>query len=416
MTICYVLWQFPILSETFITREVIGLMRQGLDIRLFSLYPPQAGDRVPGEAESLAAQTVYASRTGGMLAHYAWLRSAPRTYLSSWRTMLSVHAGSSSCLRRSIRIWLRAADLAWQAAQLGVSHFHAHFGSLPTSAALGMAQLLGASFSFSVHGRDLHVPDPALTQKIARARFVLACSQHGRQIVQRRAPAYADRIILHYHGLSLQPLPPQSPAGQPLIVAVGRLVAKKGFTYLIQASALLKANGVAIRTVIIGDGPERAALAAQIEARNLHQEVTLYGPLAIADVWPWYARASMLVAPACVGPDGDQDGIPNVILEALLCARPVVASAVGGIPEVIQHFHTGLLVPSASPQALAAAIQWVLGHPAQALQFAQRGHALVSERFSLEQSSRRLAGIFRSYLQLNADQPPDQRAASAAEG
>jgi colanic acid/amylovoran biosynthesis glycosyltransferase len=298
-------------------------------------------------------------------------------------------------------MWLRAVALSWQARQHQITHLHAHFGSLPASVALGMAQLLDVSFSFSVHGRDVHVPDSTLAAKTAQAYFVLACSQHIRERLARSAPEEADRLILHYHGLpvdqdQVEPLEPSQP---PLILGVGRLIAKKGFTHLIDACALLKARGISFRAQIIGDGPQRALLAARIADHGLSEQITLYGACSTAEVWGWYRQSHMLVVPSCIATDGDQDGIPNVILEALACSRPVIASAVGGIPEVIHDQDTGLLVPPASPDALADAIVSLLDDSASARRLAQHGRALVEQEFSLSASSRRLARIFRAKQQ-----------------
>jgi glycosyltransferase involved in cell wall biosynthesis len=400
MTIGYILWEFPVLSETFILREIEGLLQLGIPLHIYAFRRPLAESVVLHEPHILMEQTTYFTAAAALPAHAYWLKHAPSAYLHGCAVMMQTHLGSARSLRHGMQMWIRSGAFARHAALHGIRHFHAHFGNLPTSAALGMAALLGTSFSFSVHGHDIHVPDQSLLAKAAQARFVLTCNEHGRNTMLARAPELAERILLHHHGIPLecahQSFRPLS--RPPLILAVGRLVAKKGFSVLLNACALLKAHGVTFRAVIIGEGPERNALTTQIQELELQHCVELLGAQPTTEVWSWYPQASVFVLPSQISPDGDQDGLPNVILEALACSCSVVATRAGGISEVVSDGNTGLLTPPKDPEALMHAIQWILSNPDQARLLGQRGQALVQRQFDLRASSQRLAELFRQQV------------------
>jgi colanic acid/amylovoran biosynthesis glycosyltransferase len=397
LAIGYILWEFPVLSETFITREIAGLLQLGVSLHIYAIRRPSPGSTVLHEPQALMRQTTYFSAAAIPAAHAYWLKNAPGAYVYSCAVMMQTHRKSVKSLCQGMRMWMYACVFARHAEHHGIRHFHAHFGNLPASAALGIAALLGTSFSFSIHGYDLHVPDQSLVAKAARARFILACNEYGRDTMLARAPELAKRILLHHHGIPLECAHQSERPGAdpPLILAVGRLVAKKGFTVLLQACALLKAQAITFRTVIIGEGPERHALTAQIQTLGLQHCVELLGEQPPTGVWSWYPRASVFVLPSQIGPDGDQDGLPNVILEALACSCSVVATTAGSIPEVISDGETGLLVPPQDPGALKRAIQWLLSNPDQSRLLGQRGQALVQRQFDLKISSQRLAELFR---------------------
>lgn len=400
MSIGYILWEFPVLSETFILREIEGLLQLEVPLHIYAFRRPSAENVMLRDAHTLMARTTYATVGPMLYAHAYWLKDAPSAYLHGYTVMMQAHRGSIRSLRHSLQMWMRSGAFARHAAFHGVRHFHAHFGNLPASAALGMAALLGTSFSFSIHGYDIHVPDQALLAKARQASFVLACNEHGRNTMLARDPALAERIFLHHHGIPLEfsHPPVHFPDRPPLILTVGRLVAKKGFAVLLAACALLKTQGIVFRAIIIGEGPERRALTAQIQALELQDCVALPGSLCTTEVWSWYPQASVFVLPSQISADGDQDGIPNVLLEALACGCPVIACATGGIPEAVFDGDTGRLIPPRDPVILMQTIQWMLSNPDQARLLGERGRALVQRQFDLKASSQRLSELFRQQI------------------
>ncbi|MFQ5628509.1 MAG: glycosyltransferase family 4 protein, partial [bacterium] len=170
----------------------------------------------------------------------------------------------------------------------------------------------------------------------------------------------------------------------PLLLAVGRLVEKKGFPYLIEACKQLREQGIQFRCEIAGDGPMHAQLEKQVWQSGLDDAIVLHGALPPEEIKKFYAQASLFVLPSFITKSGDRDGIPNVILEAMAMALPVVATRVSGIPEAIVHEETGLLVPEKDADALAQAIINLLSNPARRQQLGNAGRERVTHKFTLE--------------------------------
>jgi glycosyltransferase involved in cell wall biosynthesis len=232
----------------------------------------------------------------------------------------------------------------------------AHFGSEPSTVAL---QAVGdLPLILSLHARDLYVEAEGLAEKLARAAATVTCTRANLDYLRAHFPAQASRCRLIYHGLPAAwldaPLLPRLRPGGPLrILAVGRLVPKKGFAVLLEACARM---GVAWELRVLGDGPGRRALAEDAERLRITRQVHFDGWASQDDVCEGYAWADVLACPSIIAPDGDRDGLPNVVVEAMATGLPVVGSAISGIPEAVLDGDTGFLVPPGDPVALAAAL------------------------------------------------------------
>src|SRR5262249_42578421 len=209
----------------------------------------------------------------------------------------------------------------------------------------------------------------------------------------------AAKVRRVYNGLNLEEFPFRSPEDRPpVILAVGRLIEKKGFGDLIDACALLEKRPRTFRCRIIGSGRLQADLAGQIRRLGLEGQVQLTGPMPQSEVVKEMQNAAVLAAPCIVANDGDRDGLPNVIQEALALGLPVVSTDVTGIPEVIQHDKTGLRVPQHDPEALAAAIEQLLENPALRVRLAAEGRRLMEAEFDIRRNTQRRRVIFQSTL------------------
>jgi glycosyltransferase involved in cell wall biosynthesis len=203
-------------------------------------------------------------------------------------------------------------------------------------------------------------------------------------------------LLCIYHGLELERYPNEQRAnpGSPIILSVGQLQERKGLSYLVEACRILRDQGIQFECRIIGEGPLRPALEDQIRQFGLENFVHLLGALPHEEVIAQYQQATVFTLPAVLGKDGDRDGIPNVILEALSMELPVVSTLHSGIPEVVEEGVSGLLVPPENAGALASALERVICDPEMRNAFGKAGRQIVADRFNPEKNVRRLLEAF----------------------
>lgn len=287
---------------------------------------------------------------------------------------------------------LPQADAAGQAAFAArllagrnVQGIHAYFAHHPARVAQQLARLIAVPFSFSVHARDARkIAAWELTERARQAACVIACNPDVAGEI--RSAGRAVRLLPHGVDLrrfSARPWPAESPFR---ILAVGRLVEKKGFHILLDAIRRLP---FPFLLRIVGDGPQKERLSAMVQRSGLCDRVTFCGALTHAELPGEYACAHALVAPSLVDSTGDRDGLPNVILEAMACARAVVASDVAAIATAVVQGLTGLLVPPGDAARLAEALEHLAQGRPQALLMGQRGHLRAAAKFELHRCAAR---------------------------
>jgi glycosyltransferase involved in cell wall biosynthesis len=363
-SVAYLLKRFPRLSETFILHEILELQRQGLTLRLYAILDPSE-EVVHADVARVQAPVTYLP--GGLAAIMPLLRAHltlfgrnPRRYAGIVAYLLRW-----SQRRAALKHFLRAGWLALDLERAGVRHLHAHFAHDPATVAHVVHLLTGLPYSFTAHAKDIYTSPPRLLAlKMRAARFVVTCTEYNaRYLADLTGAAAAKRIHRIYHGLDLRTFKPNGrfPAvpGQdesPIILAVGRLVEKKGFPYLIDAGRLLVERGYSLRLHIVGGGDMKEALRRHIAEAGLETYVTLLEPRPQEELIALYRTATVFALPSIVADDGDRDGIPNVLVEAMRLGLPVVSTAVSGIPELVLDGETGLLVPPRDAEALAAAL------------------------------------------------------------
>jgi glycosyltransferase involved in cell wall biosynthesis len=375
---------YPKLSETFVLGELQGLERRRFPLRIFALERPVDAESARA-ARGVRARADYVPRctarnAGALaLAHVACAVRAPRRYGATLARLLRGRAEGG------MRDFLRAAWLATALHRERIAHLHAHFASEPAALAALAARLAGVPFSISAHAKDIYLSNPEhLRRKLAAASFTVTCTEHNRAHLAELAPD--ARVVRMYHGVDCERLRRTRRDGAtgrpPLVLGVGRLRAKKGFATLVAACARLRDAGIALRCQIVGYGPERDALAAQIADLGLEGVVELTGKLDHDDVVRRYADADVFVLPCRVDDDGDRDGIPNVLLEAMAMELPVVSTRVSGIPELLEDGRNGLFVEPDDVAALAAAIARLLGDPTLRETLGAAARATVTSRFT----------------------------------
>lgn len=393
-TIGFVVKTYPKLSETFILGEILGLEALGTRLAIFALQRPTDAftHAHAGAVQAPVGYLAAPAAVGRVLLQHA------RVLLRHPGRYLRVLAG----LLRAPALWHTFAQAGCLAAELlarRISHVHAHFASEPAQAAAMASGMIGGSFSISAHAKDIYKSDQlALGERLRAARFTVTCTEYNRRHLQALAGPSAS-IHRMYHGIDLQRFSPPaadasaSQAATPVILSVGRLREKKGFSTLVDACAELAARGVPFECEIVGYGPDEQALRAQIAALGLDSRVRLLGKLPQERVIDAYARAALFVLPCQIGADGDRDGIPNVLLEAMAMRLAVISTLVSGIPEVIRDGVNGLLIADRDPAALATAMAQLLGDAAARDRLGTQARQTVAEQFSNARNLQLVRGL-----------------------
>lgn len=408
----YILGEFPSVSETFILREMLALEEMGFRITPLSCERPEAGP-VHAAAEALAHRTLYRPRPLSLFSLLGVLRTAARHPLGLFSALLIVLRQALAhprCVVELVSALLAACSFAARLSPRVTRHIHAHFATYPTTVGLLLAEICGTGCSFSCHARDIFsAPAALLPWKLREADFVTVCTRYGLERLQRNHSLIVrDKVHLIYHGIDATRLVSRVRVQHPqaIILAVGRLVEKKGLPFLLQAGAMLAGRGMHFELIIAGDGPEREELQRLAGGLGLRDRVIFSGLLSQEELAHVYRRAEVLCVPSIVTADGDRDGLPNVILEAMAYGVPVVASNLPGISEAVVHGETGLLVAPGSPADLAAALERVLTDPALHEDLAGRAKRRVQEDFDLLKNTVRLGALLAGVLGLRHWPPP----------
>lgn len=398
--IAYLVNSYPLPSQTFIRREILALERMGWQVTRLAMRSDRAALVDPADiAEDsrtehvlkMGGRALVASAGGWMLRHPVASLRALRLALACGRRGAGMGVGR---LRHLIYL-LEAAHVARRCHDQRIPHLHAHFGTNSATVAMLAHELGGAPYSFTVHGPEEFDAPGALSlgEKVRRAAFTVAVSSFGRSQLCRWA-GIAEWPQLHVVHCGIEPWrfpdAPPLPEGGPHLVAIGRFAEQKGFGLLIEALALARAAAPGAHLTLVGDGPLRAEIEAQIARLGLGGAVTLTGWLDEARVRAALAQAQGLVLSSFA------EGLPMVVMEAFAMGRPVIATAIAGVPELVTP-DTGWLVPAGDPQALAEAIVTLAQTPGDALaRMGQTARARVMERHNIDREAEKLTSLFAS--------------------
>lgn len=393
--IAYIVTRFPKLSETFVFREVLELRKQGAEVACFSIHRPLQ-EPLPLEAQQLLDETTYLwppHPARFLSAIIKFVATKPAIFFNTLKLFWQQAPQRYSGKKRFFTHFLEGAYLAHLCAQRGVQYIHAHFANGPSSVALAASALSGIPFGFTSHAQDIYSDPLMLSLKIARAQLPLTISQYNRDyLIENYAPENPAKLRVHRVAVDLAHFCPEHLPGRneaaPVILAIGRLVAKKGFIHLVRACERLAKCGINFRCEIIGEGPEQPALQAAIAAGKLEDKVHLLG--AQTQIKKYLQRAGMFVMPCVLDESGDRDGIPTAIMEAMAMQVPVISTSISGIPELVQHEQTGLLVPPGNEEALTQAICRLLVDEKLRRDLANAGRRHVELFHNLEINTNRL--------------------------
>lgn len=388
----YVVKRFPRYSETFVLNEMLAHEAAGVSIDVFSLYPPndthfQDGlSRLRAPVRYLLADGLRAPEFWTALQHAA--TRLPRLWAS-----LDQARGAEA------REVYQAVQLAVEVQTRGIEVLHAHFGTTAAEVARLAGLFAGVPYTVTLHAKDIFhesVRPEDLSRKLAGAAAAVTVSDFNVQYLTEQCGPVARKVRRIYNGVALEALPYERPQGrEPLVAAVGRLVEKKGFADLIDACAML-APRRRFTCEILGTGPLEPDLRQQMTRLGLDDRVRLVGPRPTQEVLAFIRRAAVFVVPSVIASDGDRDGLPTTLLEAMAVGTPAVGTPVTGMPEALRHEETGLLVPPHEPALLAAAIERLLSDESLGLDLSRRARCLIETSFDLRKSAAALREILQS--------------------
>jgi glycosyltransferase involved in cell wall biosynthesis/thymidylate kinase len=412
--IAYVTSRFPKLTETFILAEILELQRQGVDVEVFALVREREAVVHP-EAEALVARAHYApffSREVLRSQAY-WLRRRPRAYLAAWARALAGNAVSPKFLLRALAVVPQAALFAQQAEALGVTHVHAHWATHSALSAYVIARLTGLPFSVTAHAHDIYVNRTMLREKMAAARFIVTVTAFNKQFLEQRCgAAVGAKTVVIRNGIDLSVFNARQQKGSNptfTILCVASLKGYKGHRYLIDACAELRDRGLPFRCLCVGEGEERPALERQISRLGLAGCVSLLGHQPRQQVAHFLSTADVLAMPSVVTPSGKMEGLPVAVQEALAIGVPVVATSISGIPELVEHEQTGLLVPQRDAHQLADALHRLHDDPDLAKRLASAGCNRILREFDIHQTVASLRRLLLHECEPGISDSPAQR-------
>lgn len=380
--------------------EVLALERRGVPLRIFSIKEP-GNEPVHGDLRRVRAKATYLSLANNLKevlhGNFATAFRHPLRYLRTLLRALLLNPRWSF-----LQSFLQAGYVADLLSSEAITHLHAHFATAPASVAMFTHHLTGISYSFTAHAKDIYfdTKPKLLRAKIRHSRAVVTISEYNRRhLTQLTNPAESAKVHCIYNGMDLRSYSNGrhgvNKLRVPSIVTVARLIEKKGIGDLISACQILRERGRSFQLEIIGKGPLRAALNTQVYLLNLQNMVRFRGALAQEAVREAYRQTDVFALPCVISEDGDRDGIPTVLLEAMACGLPVVSTRVSGIPELVESGRDGILVEPRNPEMLADALDRLLSDADLRKKLGQAASTKVTEKFSVERSVTKLLGLFQ---------------------
>lgn len=393
MKIAYLVNTYPRASHSFIRREIRALERRGLQVHRFAMRSDRAALVDPDDLaeDDLTEHVLKAGALRLAVSAFGWMATRPGKAWAALRQAWAMGGQGNSRARHLIYL-AEAAHVARRCHDMGIAHLHAHFGTNSAAVACLARLLDGPAYSFTVHGpEEFDAPAAlSLSDKMQAAAFVVAISSYGRsQLWRWLSPDHWGRVKVVHCGIEPARFPEPAPLPDaPRLVAIGRFSEQKGFPLLISAMAEAAPRLPGLHLTLVGDGPLRPQIEGAIAAHDLSRRITLTGWRDEAGVRDELARAQALILPSFA------EGLPVVVMEALAAGRPVIATAIAGVPELVTS-GCGWLVPAGDAHALATAIRELAATPRDRLaEMGLAGRARVFARHDIDTEAAKLATLF----------------------
>jgi len=422
----YVVEKFPSPTESFILNEILQLQKTGIELYLLVLRKQKRYRRIP-ELTKLNSPVIclpkicfffpffffFRTFLSGMFFRSCVAQNTPlRQYLKHvWslpshnRILHFDYPGRRiGRLIKDLRNHQIALFFARKLKDKNINHVHAHFAFISVDIASLLAKLLGIKYSFTAHAQDIYTNLNKIQQAVGEASFTITCTRYNRYYLNKISDCeYADKIFTVYHGVEISKWlsshhDHKIGRSEIRILSIARLVEKKGLIYLLKAVQRLIQKDIQVTCTIIGEGPLRRHLVSQIKDMGLGDRVRLLDFLPQEQIKNFFAQSDIFILPCIIAGNGDRDGMPNVIMEAMLSGVPVISTPVSAIPEIIQDGITGILVREKDEKAIADAVIRLKKYPMLYAKITSNGRMEVIKKFDIEENTDELIKIFESNI------------------
>ena len=424
LRIAYVIEKFPSPTESFILNEILQLQKRGIELYILVLRKQKRYFCIP-ELTKLNFPVIFLPKIYFLFPVLSFFRellsemsfrscvvqNTPARYsfkqvwalLSLNRIFHSycpgLHTGS---LLKDFRNYQISLFFKHKLKRKNISHIHAHFAFIAVDIASVLSKLLEVKYSLTAHAQDIYTNLPKIQQVIGDTSFVITCTQYNRHFLNKISDSkYADKIYTVYHGVEISKWLSSHHyhkigCSEIRVLSIARLVEKKGLIYLLKAIRLLIEMDVQISCTIVGEGPLRRYLENQIKDNGLGTSVRLLDFLPQGQIKSLFAQSDIFILPSVIAQNGDRDGLPNVIMEAMLSGVPVISTPVSAIPEIVKDGITGILVKEKDEKAIADAVIKLKKCPELYYKITANGRKEVIERFDLEENIDEFIKIFKT--------------------
>lgn len=393
----FIIETFPSATEHFILNELLEFQKNNLDFEVFAL---RKGEAITRKSEKV---TVHYFRTTKNI-----LKGIKSIYILKKKSIINKNNSSLKDFIKLFKKVLLALNLGTTLRQKKIEHVHAHFAYITTEIAYYIQMLFDISFSFTCHAKDIYVNDKLkLNSFIKSASFVLTCTEYNLNYLNEITnDSFKTKIHHVYHGISFEKILSSSSIDtiiskkrEPLkIICVARLVEKKGIIYLLNALSLFKKENISFLCNIVGDGPEYKKLRKFCKNNDLINEVNFSGNLTHTEVINKIRESEVFILPSVIATNGDRDGLPNSIVEAMMLGKIVIASSLSAIPEIIKHKYNGLLVEPNCEVSIYKTLKEIILKQNNYKEMKQNASNSIKKELDINLSTKNLLSIYNKYL------------------
>ncbi len=409
--IAYIMSRFPKLTETFILYEMLAIRNLGVQVEIYPLIRERQPVAHKEAAELTSEAHFYPAFSLNILkAHWHYLKCCPKKYLATMFEIFKGTFGSLNFFLGALGLYPKSVRFAYDMARTGVTHVHAHFATHPAVAALIINRLTDIPFSFTAHGSDLHKERRMLDKKISASAFAAAISSYNRRImIEECQGGCGEKIHVVHCGVEPEVFSysPHRDNTTFQILCVGSFEEVKGHRYLVDACKSLAERGYDFECHFIGEGPQRLLIEKQIAESGIAPRFHVHGGLPRDRVLQFLHQVDVKVLASVKTAEGKREGIPVVLMEAMACGVPVVASRISGIPELVEDGVSGLLSPPGDSAALSERLQQLYCDIDLRHRLAENARRKIESDFNLELNARRLLGLITSPSGTKVSRPAD---------